>query len=82
MASQYYYSRDQVIFAGPCWDYDQSCGVATAYAYNSKIPKRLDMQVRMDPDYDIPWNRTLLLEKSYRDMVSKEFLENRRLFYR
>ena len=81
MASQYYYSRDKVLYAGPCWDYDQSCGVGTAYAYNSKIPNRLDMQVKIDPDYDIPWNRVLLHSESYRDLIRKDFLENRELFY-
>ena len=84
LASQYFYSRNQVLYAGPCWDYDQSCGAAIPVPsdYSGKIPNRIDMKVKMDPDYEMPWNVILLRDDSYRDMVREEFIENREVFYK
>ena len=69
--SAYYYKKkgENVLYAGPCWDYDKSCGYGIGEAKDytgSTLNHRYDY---------LDWDKTLMADKSYNNYVWSVFAE-------
>ena len=73
----YFYNRGNTLYAGPCWDYDLSCGKPLSGSYYYDYTKSLLDRI---PDDALDWDSLLMQNPEYKAYYDRLFKDSLPVF--
>ena len=75
--SYFFYKKqnDNILYAGPCWDYDLACGRARESSFNDYTGTLLDQEL----EWVLDWDSKLMRNSLYKSSAARIFYDNKAL---